>query len=268
MSEFHTDGVHVFEHAQKLKAAAIEAQALQQMGQQYGTGYPSFNAGSEANLAYHNRHHAAAVSEATERMCRALGLSATERAIGRMAAGAHDIVQLKARGIMERESADWLEAKMLETGLFPPAVIEIGVLAILGTEPLFADNRIVGQMVSEQRYPTKSAELIAKSVACADLGELHAPIGPRLGHELYRQITGTQPGQEPPMGNFAKFQRNQLVLADSYVYPHAKGGEVFGGLRGAVVEHHKALLEAFERGDITNFAEVIDRDQAFLALHS
>lgn len=264
MSEFHTPGVLVFEDAQFLATEAIATDALNIVEDQYGSGYPLYHGGENGGLAYHNRHHSEFVQEGTGRMCEALGLSPTERAIGRVAAATHDIVQLKPRGVMEQESVDWLAAEMRRRGIFAEQAVQIGALAILGTEPTFDGNRLSGQVVTELDYPSRSAELVAKSVACADLGELYAPTGPLVGHELYKEINGIAPGDEPDIAKLIGFQRGQVALADSYRYPLAKGEEVFGKLRGQVVDYSAEILDALERGDISSWSELIARDQAFI----
>ncbi len=263
MSEFHTPGVHVFDDVQILATEAIATDALNIVEDQYGSGYPFYNGGENGGLAYHNRHHSEFVQEGTGRMCDALGLSPTERAIGCVAAAAHDIVQLKARGVMERESANWLEREMRRREL-PGDAVRIGSLAIVGTEPLFDGSRLSGQVATELQYPSKSAELVAKSVACADLGELYAPAGPLLGHELYKEINGVAPGQEPDMAKLTGFQRGQVALTDSYRYPLTEGEEVFGKLRGKVVAYSAEILDELERGNISSWSELIARDQAFM----
>jgi hypothetical protein len=263
MSEFHTPGVYVLSDAQVLATQAVGERALDIVEERYGSGYPQYVGGQNGGLAYHNRHHSEAVQEGSARMCDALGLTPAERAIGRMAAAAHDIVQLKARGVMEQESADWLEAETRYLGLLEPA-IAIGILAIKGTEPLFENNRLTGQMASELWYPSKSAELVSKSVACADMGELHAAIGPLLGHELFKEIRGVAPANEPPLDSLVNFQRNQVILAEAYQYPLPAGDRVFGKLRAKVASYSNQVLNSLERGEIESWSELIARDQAFL----
>jgi hypothetical protein len=261
MSEFHTPGVYIND-AQILEAEAVGAQALDMVEARFGSGYPEYRHATESGgLAYHNRHHSEAVQQGTERMGEALGLTRSELAIGRVAAAAHDIVQLKPRGVMEQESAEWLAERLDRRG-FTGRAIAIGSLAILGTEPLFENNRLVGQVASIQEYPSKSAELVSKSVACADLGELHSPLGPLLGHDLFKEICGTAPDEEPPMDKLLGFQQGQLWLAENYQYPHVKGEAAFGGLRGKVVEYSAKVLGQLERGEIT-WRQLIEQDKAF-----
>lgn len=259
MSKRH-EGVGVFQAAQFSDASALTAESLQIVEQRYGSGYPYFS-GGQSPLCYHNRHHSEQVSQGAEVMCEALGLSRTAQAIGKLAGSAHDIVQLKPRGIMEQESAEWLSEQMFSKSFnLPP--MEIARLAILGTEPMFEGGQL-RQKVSELTYPSKEAELIAMSVACADLGELYAPLGPRLGHELYKEIKGVSPNRKPLMQDFLEFQRGQVGLVRSYKFPHPKGEEVFGRLRSQVIEYHEDLLYHVEQGEITTWSEVIEADDNF-----
>ena len=264
MSEYITPYGDQFNAAQILAAEQIETEALEIVEARYGSGYPHYLGGEDGGLAYHNRHHSEAVQTGAIRMSEALGLTPAETAIGSMAAAAHDIVQRKSRGVMEQESADWLAAEMQRRGIFPARAVEIGTLAILGTEPTFEDNRLVGQVASQLEYPSRSAEMVAKSVACADLGELHSAQGPLLGHELFKEINGVAPAGEPPMEKLIGFQRGQVGLVESYQYPLAEGERVFGGLRGKVAAYSAKLLGQLERGEITSWQQLIAQDQAFM----
>lgn len=266
MSEHMTPSGDELSAAQIQGMEAVGAIALDTMEAHYGSGYPHYRSGANGGLAYHNRHHSWAVQRDTERMAEALGLSVTERSLGRVAAAAHDIVQLKPRGVMERESAEWLEVQL--QGRMPAALVQIGALAILGTEPVFTDGKLTGQMASELVYPSRSAELVSLSVACADLGELHSAQGPLLGHELYKEIQGVAPMDEPGMERLTGFQRGQLWLAQNYQYPHVVGEQVFGTLRGAVVDYSTEVLADLEAGTLDSWQELIRRDEVFMQRHA
>lgn len=268
MSEFYTPGVRVFAAHQIQEAEQIGMNALELVEEQFGSGYPEYNGGEGGGLAYHNRHHSQAVLQGTEAMGHALGLSRTEIVIGRIAAAAHDIVQLKQRGIMEQESADWLKEQMERTKVFPEFAVAIGSLAILGTEPIFEGGRLTGQVATTQSYPSRSAELVSKSVACADLGELFSPEGPLLGHDLYKEINGVSQVGEPPMDALINFQRGQVSLTENYKYPHPEGERVFGALRGEVAAYSAQVLGQLEQGDIETWDQLIAQDHAFMVAHS
>lgn len=266
MSECMTPFGGELSAAQIQETEAVSANALDIVEARYGSGYPHYHGGENGGLAYHNRHHSRAVQRGTEQMAEALGLNAAERAIGRVAAAAHDIVQLKPRGVMERGSAEWLEAQL--QGRLPAGLVQIGVLAILGTEPVLTDGKLTGQMASELIYPNRSAERVALSVACADLGELHSAQGPLLGHELYKEIQGVAPAAEPDMEKLTGFQRGQLWLAQYHQYPHPVGEQAFGRLRGAVVNHTAEVLADLEAGTLDSWLELIRRDEVFMRQHS
>jgi len=246
----------------------VGAEALRIVNENYGTGYPHYNGGHEGGLAYHNQHHSLAVARGSARVAGRLGLGAVEVMTAEQAGAAHDIIQQKPRGIMERESAEWYAEQLQARGL-PRAVIEAGSLAILGTEPTFDEQfRLTGQVVNQLEFPSRSAELVARSVACADFSELYEPIGPYLGHRLYQQIKVTSPHQEPPLDDLVGFQRNQVWLLNNYEYPHQAGEEVFGRLRGPVTEHAERVLQKLEAGEIHSWQQLLDNDLAFAARHA
>lgn len=250
----------VFQAAQFRDAETLTQESLDVVERRYGSGYPSFRDGAQP-LCFHNRHHSEFVSQGADLMGEALGLSSTARAIGRLAGSAHDVIQLKPRGIMEQESADWLTKKMFAKSFNVPPM-EIANLAILGTEATF-EGTTLKQKVVELSYPTKEAELIAYSVACADLGEVFSPLGPRMSHELYKEIHGISPGQHPPMGPFLKYQQDNLALVQSYEYPHSMGEKVFAKLRSQVIEYHEDLLYHLQSGEISTWRQVMEADDNF-----
>ncbi|HSX42551.1 MAG TPA: hypothetical protein VLF59_00510 [Candidatus Saccharimonadales bacterium] len=240
----------------------VGTEALDLVEARYGSGYPHYRGGENGGLADHNRRHSWAVVQGMEAMADALDLSRTERAIGRTAAAAHDVVQLKARGVMEQESATWLEARL--QGLVPAQIVRMGTLAILGTEPILEDGKLTGQVAAQLSYPDSRTELVAKSVACADLGELHSARGPLQGHELYKEIHGVTPADTPDMEGLVNFQRSQVWLAENYHYPHPMGERVFGGLRGVVVDYSAGMLDQLESGRIETWQQLVDHDEAFM----
>jgi hypothetical protein len=246
---------------------AIGAEALQTVDETYGTGYPHFFGGQQP-LAYHNGHHTRAVLSGSERMATHLGLTRAEVLTAKEAGAAHDIVQLKPRGVMERESAEWY-AEQLRQRRLPELAVQAGSLAILGTEPLFDDQfGLVGQRVSRLEFPSRSDEQVAGSVACADFSELYAPIGPYLSHRLWQQIKGARPSEESSIQGLAGYQKGQVILVNNYRYPHPAGEQVFGGLRGAVTRYHEDVLRQIEAGEIGSLQQLLDSDLQFAAKHS
>ncbi|MBX6334497.1 hypothetical protein IRY61_04135 [Candidatus Saccharibacteria bacterium] len=253
---------------EQLAAAADVAQdAIITMDARYGTGFPHFAAG-EHNLAYHNGYHARTVAEDGLRVAQALGLALPELVTVEVAGYAHDIVQLKQRGVMEAESAEWFKKEMLRRGL-PPVMAEAGALAILGTEPVFdEENRLVGQVATQLDYPSRSVERIALSVASGDFGRMLTPVGPHLSHRLYQQIKGAQPHEAPSMEGFAGFLARQTELRENYRFPVPEAERVLATHRREVIKYGEQLLKLIERGDITSWNQVMQLDQEFMRSHA
>jgi len=239
-------------------------ETLQTMDARYGTGFPHFEGGAEANLGYHNGYHARTVAEDGVKVGEALGFSAAELVTTDLAGKGHDIVQLKPRGIMESESAAWLINKMAERGL-PSVMAEAGALAILGTEPVFEDGKLVGQVATRQDYPTKSAERVGLAVGSGDFGRMLSPIGPLLSHRLYQQIKGCAPGQNPPMGeDFERFLAAQTTLREHYRFPLAAAEQILGKHRSRVITYGEEILRQVQRGDLESWEQLQAQDLAFM----
>jgi len=243
---------------------ALGVAALKHVDREFGTGYPHFSGGKRGGLAYHNGHHTRAVREGAIRFCQDVGCSPTETKTAEVAADEHDSVQLKSRGVMERESADRYERGLRKYRLPEPSIIA-GRLAILGTEPIMQGNRVVGQMVSRLHFPSKAAERVAMGVACADFGELYMPLAPYLSHRLWQEIKGTAPNKTLPMESFVAFQTGQAALHQNYRYPHPRGERLFGRLRGPVTTYQEKVLRQTEAGTLESFDQLLKQDLAFAA---
>lgn len=265
MSEY-TSSRYFSDKQQRQEAILIANEATACVDRMYGRGYPVGGRG-EHELSYHNGHHARKVGEGALKICTHLGLSPVEQAVAEAAGKAHDIVQLKGRGTDEKESADWLMERMERSGLFPAGLRQMATLAILGTEPLFKNGAIVGQRAEQQEYPTKNAELVAKSVASADLGVLYTPEGPYLSHQLFREVSGMPPEHTLPFDKLIAFQRGTLKLAEHYTYPLAEAERLLATHRPEVTAFHQELLAKLEAGDITSWPELMRHDQAFIEKH-
>lgn len=248
-------------------AERVGEKALEVVDRTYGEGYPSWRTGS-CELAYHNGHHARAVGNGALRLCDVYDVPRVERRVAETAGFAHDLVQLKGRGIDERESAEWLESELRRTDVFPTPLVQLGKVAILGTEPRFKDGHLVGQRATELEYPDKVAELVAKSVACADLGELYTPQGPYLGHQLFREIKGMPREDHIPFEDVAQFQRNQIRLLEQHTYPLKKAEKIFATHKSNVIRYAKETLRKIEAGSIDSWSRLIESDEAFMARHS
>lgn len=245
--------------------ASIGQHAVATVDARYGTGFPHFS-GGEHNLAYHNGYHARTVAEDGLRVARTLGLALPELVTVEVAGYAHDIVQLKSRGVMEAESAEWLKDEMLRRGL-PPVMAEAGALAILGTEPVFDDgNELVGQVATQLDYPSRSAEQVALSVASGDFGRMLTPVGPHLSHRLYQQIQGVSPDQAPPMDSFARFLERQTELRENYRFPVSEAERILATHRREVIEYGEQILKLVERGSIT-WEQLMKKDLEFIRSH-
>jgi hypothetical protein len=266
MNKQHAPDVQIFNAAQYSKLNAIGQEALTEIGTKYGSGFPDYFGGEDGGLGNHNWHHTDFVRAGSVAMGVAFQMPAAERALTEVTAEVHDVVQLKARGEMERESADWLVDRLRSSGLFEKDHIESVELGVLGTEPIFADGTLT-QVALYQEYPSKSAENLAMSVACADLGEAFTATGPLTAHDLFKEMNGIKPQEEPPFEKLLDFQRKQVTLLDNYRFPHPLGEQVFGGLRKEIIDYTTTLVLGIEAGDIENWAQVVEADLAFMRQH-
>lgn len=251
--------------AEQLAAAAeLGQETVAVMDAKYGSGFPHFEGGAEANLGYHNGHHARSVAEDGVAVGRKLGFSPAELVTTDLAGKAHDIVQLKVRGVMEAESAEWLTDKLAERGL-PTVVAEAGAVAILGTEPVFENGKLVGQVATRQEYPTKSAQRVGLAVASGDFGRMLSPIGPLLSHRLYQQMQGCTPDQAPPMGeSFERFLAAQTELRENYRFPLPEAEQILGRHRQQVTIYGQEVLRQAQRGDLESWDQLQAQDLAFM----
>lgn len=246
-------------------AEQVACVALKSIDFTYGSGMPLWTPGTQ-ELAYHNGHHGRAVQDGSGRMTETVGLTPNEIAVARVAGAGHDWIQLQGRGIDEDESARQVARFMEQTGQFPPELREMAKLAIIGTEPLFDEQyRLIGQRACELDYPSKAAEMVAKSVACADLGELYQPQGPYLGRLLYREILGMPAECDIRPEDMVSFQRNQLFLLENYTYPLAEANHALATHRPQVIAYGHQVLAQLERGDIETWDQLIAQDLRFMA---
>jgi hypothetical protein len=262
MSEY-LSSCHSLEAKQIKEAERVGKRALEVVDSTYGEGYPSWNSGRR-ELAYHNGHHGRAVGNAAIKLCRVYDIPQVEQAVAQTAGFAHDLVQLKGRGVDERESAEWLESQLALSNLFPDSLRRMGALAIVGTEPLFSNGQLVGQKATDLEYPDEISELVAKSVACADLGELYTPQGPYLAHQLFREIKGMPNESELPFEEIAQFQRNQIGLLERYTYPLKKANSLLATHRPQVIRYSKDVLRKIETGSIDSWERLMQNDEVFM----
>jgi hypothetical protein len=267
MSEF-VSSWHFSEREQKAQLEETGQKALAVVDRTYGEGYPRYRRRGNHELSYHNGHHAREVGNTAFKLCTLSGLDELESVTGRSAGYAHDLVQLKGRGTDEHESAEWLERELAHGDRVAPELRTMGALAILGTEPLFEGGKLVGQKATTMRYPSKDAEVMAKSVASADLGELYTPQGPLLAHQLFREINGMAQPRTLSMDKLATFQRNQVELLERYRYPLPKAERRLTKLKAQVIAYSTDLIGKIERGEIESWDEILEHDQAFARQYS
>lgn len=252
-----------------------EIQAVERIGREalvivdhlYGSGHPDWSQG-ETPLSYHNGHHGRSVGNDGMRVASHYGLDPLALAITGAAGHAHDLIQLKGRGVDESESAQWLDLKLIERGITDPSKRAMGTLGIRGTLPRIEDGKVVGQLATEQEYPTREAEISAKSVACGDFGEIYTPRGPLNAHELFREINGMCSDEAMPFEKMTAFQRGQVWLLENYQYPLAAAESILATHRSEVTTYVHDILDQLEQGIITSWPELIQRDKAFLRRHS
>jgi len=249
---------------QRLIAAAQEIGwlALTEVATKYGTGSPVPEVmGAEANLAFHHLGHTMHVRNDARQAAKALGLSEFDQSLVDAAAKAHDIVQLRARGVMEEESAQWLEDRLRRAG-FEGDDIKAGGLAVRGTAVVM-DGPVMRQVASLQEYSSERERLIAMSVACADMASLYQPRGPLLSHDLYKEFQGVDPADEPSMDGLPDYQNGQITLMRHYLFPHPVGEALFGTGREATIEYHEGVLRALGAGAIQSWGQLLERDMHF-----
>lgn len=263
MSEF-VSSWHFSEREQSAQLEKTGKDALETVDRTYGDGYPHNRRHGSHELAYHNGHHAREVGDTAFKLCTLLDMDPLVSGTARTAGYAHDIVQLKGRGTDERESAQWIEHELGRREIVNPTLRTMGSLAIAGTEPLFSGGKLVGQKATELHYPSREAELMAKGVASADLGELYQPQGPLLAHQLFREINGMAQPDRLDMDKLTSFQRNQVELLERYRYPLPKAQQTLTSRKSQVVAFSTGILRQLEAGAFETWNEVIERDRAFI----
>lgn len=257
MGEFQLSAQQLTELAQ------VGDDALAEISEVYGCGFPGYQRLGSEPLAYHNEYHGFTTKRGTGVVGAEVGLSASELAVAEAGAAAHDVKQLLGIGVNEAESVAWLARRLQRIENMPPAVATVGGLAIYGTIPIIQDGKLVGQKASVLEYPTRSAELIVKSVACGDFSEIYTPEGPYLGHRLYQEFSGCAPNEEPPMDGLFAFQQNQAELVDTFEYLLPEANTVLATHRSEVARYTAYVLGQAERGEIHTFGQLIDQDLAF-----
>lgn len=249
-----------------------QTQAVRQIGQRaldiaqsrYCSGFPDYRGGGIRKLGYNNARHDRMVGEDSVRLGERVGLSTGEQQLIRAAGYAHDLRQLRGRGADERESAEWIEEQLNGRRLFTPATAKMASMAILGTQPIFKDDRIVGQQVDQMKFDSKRDELFAKTLVSADLAELYTPMGPYLSHRLYAQRQGLGINETPQLDDLLEFQGKQIPFLENYRYPLREAESVFASHKRQVINYVKTVYEQLQRGDIATWQQLLAQDKEFM----
>lgn len=250
------------QHFRALEQTANRAE--HEVDSHYCSGYPAFE-GGETPLSFHSGWHTRAVRKDSLVVATALSLPPPECAVTEAAAATHDVVQFLGRGINEAKSAAWLTEQLHSARIFPEAAVQMGSLAILGTQPIFNANGIlVNQVASTQDYPSKQAELIAKSVASGDLGELFAPQGPLMAHLLWLELQGLPPNANPSLEHLLPFQAKQIELLTTYTYPLKEAETLLTTYKSQVIRYSEKLLKQLQKGEFQTFRELTAQDEQFM----
>jgi hypothetical protein len=123
------------------------------------------------------------------------------------------------------------------------------------------DGVLVGQIATQQDYPSLEAEKVTKSLASADLGVLWTPIGPLQMHNLYREIHGTA---TPTLNStFVQYLELQLQMLHTYQYPLAAADPLLATHRQQVMSYHERVLTQLRRGDIETWDKLYSQDILF-----
>lgn len=251
--------------------------ALHEMGRRYGSGYPEYRPGEETTYMLHGSAHGVQVGNDSELMAVRVGLSDPYVRLARATGRAHDAILTDgngnklARGEMEAQTAEFF-AKALRDGGVPDVLADTGRLAVLGTRPWFdeAGQTVIGQAVTHMEFPDRPAELLALSVASADLANIVSPMGPIGALAWYKEDRGCEAGQQVPfdINDLVRYAEMQVAFAGDYQFPHPAGEKLFAGLRGKVVAYHAGILAELQAGSITSWAELDERAEAFRVAHT
>ncbi len=242
----------------------IGQQALAISEENYCSGFPHFRGGKIRKLGHNNARHNFIVGRDSAQVGGAIGFDSTSREALQTAGHAHDVVQLKGRGMDERESAEWVVEQLRNRG-FPETISKLTGAAIMGTLPIFNSNgEIVDQAANQMDFDSRYEEAFVKTVATADLGEIHTPMGPYSGHQVYKQLRGLEPDQPLPMDGLMEFQESQLRLVTGHRYLIPEGESVLATHRTQVIKYSEYIAEQLREGKIESGDRVTALDMAFM----
>ena len=224
-----------------------------------------FSSALEPNSLYpfHSLVHSMNVGSTSRMIAEELGLPPYLVALAETAGHAHDVIRKGAIGEDEGESAEWFEKYARLYGL-SSNYVETGSLAIYGTIPTVrpGDFMLTGQHVSKMAEEDvfeitenpDQAELIARIVASADLGELFQPTGPLMSHMLLFEINKGKPSYE----QLLRFQKTQVEMLHAYKHPLGEQTpDILLRHKVDVIRHSEKLLAQLENGEVTTWEEVV-----------
>lgn len=251
---------------QELRAIdASGAAGLQIVQREYGSGYPAFKGGCHP-LAYHGVYHSENVGDTAEKIAEAYGLDRQWRRIARAAGYRHDTIQLKPRGVMERESAEDAE-RDLRSREVPAWVGRVVNLAIRGTEVAMKGTAPAGQMATKLEYPSDKARKVAYSVAGADVA-IYLPIGAVASHLWYAETLDVSGHKVPSLDKLLDYQRGQVKFMENHKYPDPVVERIMGGRqRRPAIAYATNLLRQLEQGEITSWGQLLRQDMQYARQH-
>ncbi len=212
---------------------------------------------------YHNGLHTRMVCEDVAVLKDALGLTNNEFEIAISAASTHDKIKTfdRSLGVDEVESSEWLASRLANIPSISRVGIESGRLAIIGTTPRFHGGTII-QKAMEQDYPNKRAELIAHTVAGADVGRLFTPEGPLLAHRLFEEQQVSS-DKEVSLQNLTNFQDSQIEFLVNYKYPSRDIETAMATHKTQVIRYLGKISTMLQQGLIYDWDQLILLDKQF-----
>jgi len=215
---------------------------------------------------FHSLVHSMNVGSFSRLIAQQLDLSPYMIALTEAVGCAHDVIRKGTIGQDEGESAQWFAYYAHRYGIEPDD-IAIGTSAILGTIPKVNPETfmLVGQHVDEIDFSEtprpEEAELVARIVATAVLGELFLPTGPLMSHMLLFEIVK----RKPTLEEIVKFQRTQVEML--YAYQHPLGELTPNFLlhhKNDVIRYSEQQLAQLENGQLTSWEAVVTQSCEFI----
>lgn len=261
-----------YTHPGMMRSIATAGQlALARMVEHYGGGYPEYTPGSEISFAAHNGLHGMEVGADAKLMCTEMGLPYPYIALGKATGEAHDAILTDSkgnkleRGDMEDQTAAFFGKLLREQGVDERLVVA-GELGVIGTKNILSDEDfLIGQVVSSMEFPSKYAEDMAMSVACADMAGAYSQRGPVNCLEYYRELRHIQAHREVGFnpGELISHYLYEQRFLDIYAFPHPLGEELFGRNRGRLNDFYQQTVEALQAGSIESWAQLQARAEAY-----